>query len=105
MVLVCAPLSDCQSSCSDSPIDGCILAVEWYVLSEFIKVDDMSRKNVRSDNMLHKCLSSSVGNTEDHYFLLSLLRYPKYSWTFRYSPSLVLSLGTKLGFVYLHGLS
>ena len=32
--------------------------IEWYVLSELIKVDDSSRKNVCSDDTMHKCLSS-----------------------------------------------
>ena len=36
-------------------------------------------------------------------YLLSL-HYAKYLRTFRYSPSLILSLGTKLRLVYFHGL-
>ena len=57
------------------------------------------------DKAMHKCLPSSVGNTEDRHSLRFSLHYPKHPGTFRYSPSLILSLGTKLGLVYLHSLT
>ena len=49
------------------------------------RVDDSSRKNVCSDKTMHKCLFSSVRNTEDQLFLRSLFYYPRHPRTFRYS--------------------
>jgi len=49
---------------------------------------------------MNKGLSSLVGNVEEQHLLWSSLHYAKYPRTFQYSPSLILSLGTKLRFVF-----
>ena len=48
------------------------------------------------DETMNKCFPSSVRNTEEQHFLRSLLHHSKHPRTFRHSPSLILSLGTKL---------
>ena len=55
------------------------------------------------DKTVNKCLPCSVGNTEEQHFLLS-----PFTTSNTHGPSetlsLIFSLGTKLLFVYLHGL-
>ena len=48
-----------------------------------------------SDETMNQGLSSSVGNAEKQHLLRTSLHHAKYPRTFRYSPSLILSLGTK----------
>ena len=55
-----------------------------------------------SDKTVNKCPPSSVRNTEKQHF--SSLHDSKHPRTFRDSPSLICSLGTKLQFIYLHSL-
>ena len=55
------------------------------------RVDDSSRKNVCSDKTMHKCLFSSVRNTEDQLFLRSLFYYPRHLPHTLHAPSDTLS--------------